>query len=56
METKAKSPTYRAFVRTYGITDTYELEALAPSDLAAILKDAIGSTVTNLWIPAPELG
>jgi hypothetical protein len=45
MEAKPKSPTYRAFVRKYGITDAYELEALAPSDLVAILKDAIEQVI-----------
>ena len=45
MEAKAKSPTYRAFVGIYGITDAYELEALAPCDLVSILKDAIEQVV-----------
>jgi hypothetical protein len=45
MEAKANSPTYRAFVGKYGITDAYELEALAPSDLVAILKDAIEQVI-----------
>ena len=41
MEAKRKSPTYRAFVEKYGITDAYELEAMNPSDLAATLTNAI---------------
>jgi hypothetical protein len=41
MEAKASSPTYRAFVRRYGITDAYELEAMSPADLAQTLKHAI---------------
>jgi hypothetical protein len=45
MEAKSKSPTYRAFVEKYGITDAYELEALDPGDLMAILKDAIEQVI-----------
>ena len=45
MEAKETSPTYRTFVEKYGITDAYELEALAPSDLVSILKDAIEQVV-----------
>jgi hypothetical protein len=41
MEAKAKSPTYRAFVEKYEITDAYELEAMNPGDLAAQLESAI---------------
>jgi hypothetical protein len=41
MDAKESSPTYQAFVDTYGITDAYELEAMQPSDLEQSLKDAI---------------
>ena len=41
MEAKTSSPTYRAFVNKYDITDAYELEAMAPGDLAHTLEDAI---------------
>ena len=41
MEAKDTSPTYAAFVRKYGITDAYELEAMEPVDLAATLTKAI---------------
>jgi len=41
MEAKVQSPTYRAFVERYGITDAYELDALAPSDLVDLLEDGI---------------
>jgi hypothetical protein len=41
MEAKAKSPTYRAFVKKYEITDAYEPEAMNPGDLAAQLESAI---------------
>jgi hypothetical protein len=41
MEAKAESPTYRAFVERYGITDAYELDALAPSDLVDLLEEGI---------------
>src|SRR5262249_13205879 len=37
MEAKESSPTYQAFVDTYGITDAYELEAMDPADLADTL-------------------
>jgi hypothetical protein len=41
MEAKESSPTYQAFVDRYGMRDAYELEALAPADLAATLETAI---------------
>jgi ParB-like nuclease domain len=41
MEAKPSSPTYHAFVRRYGITDAYELEAMSPADLAQTLEHAI---------------
>jgi hypothetical protein len=41
MDAKTSSPTYAAFVDRYGIREAYELEALQPSDLAAVLHDAI---------------
>jgi hypothetical protein len=45
MEAKDTSPTYPAFVEKYGITDAYELEALAPSDLADTLETAINKVL-----------
>ena len=40
MEAKASSPTYKAFVEKYGITDAYELEAMSPEDLQkALIED-----------------
>jgi len=45
MEAKDTSPTYAAFVGRYEITDAYELEALAPSDLAGILQTAINEVL-----------
>jgi hypothetical protein len=41
MDAKKKSPTYKAFVRRYGITDAYELEAMEPNDLQLALESAI---------------
>jgi hypothetical protein len=41
MEAKENSPTYRAFVDRYEITDAYELEALEPSALADTLDSTI---------------
>jgi hypothetical protein len=54
MEAKKSSPTYRAFVAKYGTTDAYELEALAPADLARTLEEAIDQ-VMNLDLYNQEL-
>ena len=40
MEAKVSSPTYKAFVEKYEITDAYELEAMSPEDLQkALIED-----------------
>jgi len=41
MDAKEKSPGYAAYVEKMGTTNAYELEALEPSQLAAILEEAI---------------
>ncbi len=41
MDAKDTSPTYNTFVARYGIRDAYELEAMEPADLAAVLESAI---------------
>jgi len=45
MDAKTKSPTYAEFVKRYGITSAYELEALEPADLQQILVEAIEDTM-----------
>ena len=45
MEAKTSSPTYSSFVERYGITDAYELEAMAPADLATELTLAIEEVI-----------
>jgi hypothetical protein len=55
MEAKETSPTYCTFVEKDGITDAYKFEALAPSDLVSILKDAI-EQVVDLNLFNQELG
>jgi hypothetical protein len=45
MEAKDTSPTYEVFVERYGTTDAYELEAMDPSDLAALLERAIKGVI-----------
>ena len=45
MEAKTCSPTYSRFVERYGITDAYELEAMAPSDLAQELARSIEQVI-----------
>jgi ParB-like nuclease family protein len=55
MEAKNTSPTYSAFVRRYGITDAYELEAMEPVDLAEALTSAIDH-VLNIDLYNQELG
>ena len=45
MEAKTSSPTYPSFVERYGITDAYELEAMAPADLATELTLAIEEVI-----------
>ena len=50
MEAKRKSPTYAAYVRKYGTTDCWELEALEPATLAEILTSAIEEVIdTSLF-------
>lgn len=41
MDAKESSPTYAEFVREYGTTNAYELEALEPAVLQQVLEDAI---------------
>ena len=41
MDAKESSPTYAEFVREYGTTNAYELEALEPADLQEVLEAAI---------------
>jgi hypothetical protein len=38
---RASSPTYDAYIKKYGMTDAYELEAMQPNDLAQLLRAAI---------------
>ena len=45
MDAKKKSPTYDAYVRKDGTTDAWELEALAPSDLVDVLRNAIDEVI-----------
>lgn len=45
MEAKKKSPSYREYVRRYGTTNAYELEAMEPADLADSLTKAIEQVI-----------
>ena len=45
MKAKKKSPTYSTYVERYGTTNAYELEAMEPADLIAILRAAINSVM-----------
>jgi hypothetical protein len=45
MDAKKKSPTYKAYVKKYGITDAYELEAMDPGDLIEVLNEAIKDVI-----------
>ena len=50
MEAKKKSPTYDAYVRKYGTTNAWELEAVTPGNLVDLLTNAIDEVIdTDLF-------